>query len=320
MTQDKYSFLANKNKKLRPSFGEEITEILKVNDNAVLVVADSAKACRLTITDEIKDKVIDCGIAEQNMISVAAGLARAGKKPFVFAFSPFASERCFEQIKLDLAYADLGVVIIGGDAGIGMGTQGVTHYGWEDMGIMRSLPNMTVLCPADHVEMVKCLEIGLTYKHPLYIRLTGGIPINVTLDNCPLEFGKANVLKDGTDVCFIGIGTVMSKVFTAAEMLEKSNISTAVVNMCSVKPYDRELLEHYACSSKVIITIEEHSIVNGLGSAVACFLAEHGFNGKFKIVGLPDEYPHAVSPYGIMSVEYNFTPEYFAETAAKMLE
>lgn len=305
--------------KFRPSFGMLMEELLREREDVVLLVADSARACRLEPAPDIAGRVVECGIAEQNMIGVAAGLARGGKKPVAFAFSPFATERCFEQIRLDVAYSGLGVVIVGGEAGVGMGTQGVTHYGWEDMAVMCSVPSMTVLCPADHLEMYQCVESALDYGGPVYVRLTGGVPRRVYREDYTYEIGKAVRLREGGDACVLATGTMVSVAIEAAEMLASEGVRAGVVNMHTIKPLDEASVLAAAESAGAIVTLEEHSVVNGLGSAVANVLAQAGNGVKFRKLGLPDRYPHTVSPYPVMLEDYGLTAKAVAASVRGLL-
>ncbi len=305
--------------KFRPFFGQIMKDLLHERQDVVFLVADSGQACRFECTDEIKDRVIECGIAEQNMVGVAAGMAHAGKKPVIFGFSPFVSERCFEQIKIDAAYSELNIVIVGGDAGVAVGTQGVTHYGWEDIALMRALPGMTIMCPCDHLEMYKCLIAAFELPGPVYLRLTGGIPKPLHETDYFLEVGKSIELRAGNDACIISTGTMVSVAIMAAEILEREGKSVSVINMHTIKPLNDSAILCAAERVPVIISLEEHSIVNGLGSAIADVLAEANLRVVFRKIGLPDSYPHVVSPYPQMLIDYHLTPEGVADTLRKLM-
>ena len=311
--------LLTRNMKFRPSFGLAMCDLLREYRDAVFLVADSARGCRFKCPEDLKDRVVECGIAEQNMIGVAAGMARGGKKPVVFAFSPFASERCFEQIKIDAAYSGLNIVIVGSEGGVGLGTQGVTHYGWEDVALMRALPGMTVLCPGDHLEMHKCLRAAFDIPGPVYIRLTGGIPSPLHDTDYAFEVGKSIELRAGRDACIISSGTMLPVALEAARTLEAEGTSVSVINMHTIKPLDEAAVNDAAQSVPAIITLEEHSIVNGLGSAVADVLAQSSAGVKFRKIGLPDAYPHAVSPYAQMLADYSLTAEGVAQALRSLL-
>lgn len=312
----KYDF---RDTKFRPMFGRVIEELAEKNEDIVLVVADSGRACRCDGFKQCPDQFVDCGIAEQNMTGVAAGLARSGKRPVTFAFAPFVSERCFEQIRLDVAYSELDIVIVGSEGGVGMGTQGVTHYGWEDIAAMSSLPGMKVLCPADHISMIRLLEQAFEGKGPVYLRLNGGIPEPLYDAEQSFEHKKAILHSEGKDVNFIVTGPLVGEALKARQQLEDEGISAGVVDMFSVKPIDKELILRLAEHSKVLITIEEHSVVNGMGSMAANVMAEKGCSCRLIKLGLPDEYPHRVSPYEDMLKDYGLIKENFVATAREAL-
>lgn len=312
------SKIGNWDIKFRPMFGRIIQELAEKNEDIVFVVSDSGRACRCSGFERCPDQFVDCGIAEQNMTGVAAGLARGGKKPVTFAFSPFASERCFEQIRVDVAYSELDVVVVGSEGGIGMGTQGVTHFGWEDIAVMSSLPGMTIFCPADHMAMISLLERALEMKGPVYLRLNGGIPERIYQSREPLEQGGAVVYGIGTDVNFLVSGPLLWEALKARKQLEEEGISAGVADMFQIKPMDEALVLELAAASKALITIEEHTVVNGMGSMAANILAAHGCGCRLEKIGLPDAYPHTVSPYRDMLKEYHFTAEDFAAAARKL--
>lgn len=309
------------NIKFRPMFGTVIKELAEKNKDVVLVLADSGRACRCDGFERCPEQFVDCGIAEQNMTGVAAGLARCGKHPVTFGFAPFASERCFEQIRVDVAYSGLNIVVVGSEGGIGMGTQGVTHYGWEDIGVMSSLPGMTVLCPADHISMISLLEWSLEGHGPVYLRLNGGVPDQIYQEDHRSVFHDrlSVVHSEGRDVNFLVSGPLLSKALEAGELLGKKGISAGVVDMFSIKPIDRETILRLSEKSRLLVTIEEHSIVNGLGSMTANIMAENGSRCRLVKLGLPDEYPHTVSPYQDMLRDYHLTAEDFAAEVEKVL-
>lgn len=306
--------------KFRPMFGKVIKELAEKNEDIVLVVADSGRACRCDGFERCPAQFVDCGIAEQNMTGVAAGLARSGKKPVTFAFAPFASERCFEQVRLDIAYSGLKIVVVGSEGGVGMGTQGVTHFGWEDIAVMSSLPGMTVLCPSDHVAMIRLLERALESDGPVYLRLNGGVPGRIYDEGETFASGRSVVHREGTDVNFLVTGPLLSEALKASVQLETEGISAGVVDMFSIKPIDEAVIMRLAAKSKMLITVEEHSIVNGMGSMAANVLAEAGSGCRLVKLGLPDEYPHTVSPYKYMLQEYRLTKEDFVSEARKVLK
>lgn len=306
--------------KMRPMFGRVMTELARERRDVVLVLADSGQACRVGGFKDQPDQYVDCGIAEQNMIGVAAGLARCGKRPVAFAFAPFASERCFEQIRVDLAYSKLGVVVVGSEGGVGMGTQGVTHFGWEDVAAMRSLPNMTVLCPADNAELVKCLMAAIDLGGPVYLRLNGGVPKPVYREDYEFRVGKGILHKRGVDINIVATGTPVSMALEAAQNLASEGISCGVVDMHTIKPLDEDLVLDLARSTPCLLTIEEHSLVNGLGTAIADVLATSGAGCRLVKMGLPDHYPSTVSPYSEMMREYGLTLDNLVATVRRAVK
>ncbi|MBC5688537.1 transketolase [Mediterraneibacter sp. NSJ-55] len=309
----------NWNIKERPFFGQLVEYIAEQNENVYFVVADSGQACRCCGFKSAKKRFVECGISEQNMIGVAAGLARNKKKPIAFAFAPFATERCFEQIKVDIAYSGLPVIIVGGDSGVGMGTQGVTHFGWEDIGVMTSLPGITVLSPADNSEMIKCLKAALKANSPVYIRLGGGIPEVIYEEEYDFQIGKAIELNEGKHLYFIATGTMVPAARKAAGILQKKGIEAGVVDMHTIKPLDTEIIRHCAEKTGAIVTLEEHSIQNGMGSMIANYLMDAEIGCRFLKIGLPDEYPHTVSTYKTFLEIYGLTPQAIADRTKDFL-
>ena len=235
--------------------------------------------------------VINVGIAEQNMIGIAAGLANEGNVVFTSSFAPFASLRCFEQIRNQLGYMNLNVKVVGILSGFSGGSVGNTHYGLEDLALMRTIPNMTVLSPADCTETVKAVQAAAEHVGPVYIRLTGvpGQP-PVYKEDYEYKIGKAIVHSEGNDVAIIATGTMVYEALRASRALTKKEISATVVDMHTIKPLDTELLDKIFKTHKLIITVEEHSRIGGLGAAVAEFKAGYSNAPKQIIMGIPDEF------------------------------
>lgn len=306
--------------KFRPMFGKVMTEIAEKNPDVFLVLADSGRACRIDGFPNCPEQFVDCGIAEQDMIGVAAGLAHCGKKPVAFAFAPFASERCFEQIRLDVAYAQTGVVIVGSEGGVSMGTQGVTHFGYDDIGAISTLPGMTVLCPADHIAMIKCLEMAIEYPKPVYLRLNGGVPKTIYQEDRQFEIGGSVIHKTGKDANILTAGPTVATALEVSELLEKEGYEIGVTDLYSLKPIDAAAVKKACQAARLVVSLEEHTIVNGLGSTVANEIACHGWGNRLLKLGLPDEYPHNVSPYPVMMEDYGLTRDQLAETIKKALQ
>lgn len=297
------------NIKFRPMFGQVITELAEKNRDIFLVLADSGRACRIDRFEKCPQQFVDCGIAEQDMVGVAAGLAHCGKKPVTFAFAPFASERCFEQVRLDVAYAQTDVVIVGSEGGVGMGTQGVTHFGYDDIGAISSLPGMVILCPADHIAMIRCLEMAIEYNKPVYLRLNGGVPAPLYGEKTEFSLGGSVIHSLGTDANILAAGPIVSAAKKAAEDLKKEGFSIGVIDMYSLKPIDSAAVQAACEKARLVVSLEEHNVTNGLGSMIASEIACAGTGNRLVKLGLPDEYPHSVSPYAVMMEDYGLTTE-----------
>jgi transketolase len=260
----------------RDAYGEALKELGGINKDIVVLDADLSGSTKTGIFKKAyPDRFINVGIAEQNLVATAAGLATAGKIPFASTFAVFASGRAFEIIRNSVCYPKLNVKIAATHAGLSVGEDGATHQALEDLSIMRSLPNMVVLNPADAVETKQCIYKAAEYNGPVYIRL-GRSKVPVLFDESyKFEIGKGIELRKGTDVALIATGIMVQKALTAAEELEKEGISARVINISTIKPIDKDIIIKAANETKGIVTIEEHSIIGGLGSAVAEVLVEN---------------------------------------------
>jgi transketolase len=267
-----------------------IHKAARENKDIYFLTGDLGYSVLEDFQSELPDQVINAGIAEQNMMSVAAGLALAGKKVFVYSIIPFVTMRCFEQIRVDLCYQNLDVTIIGVGGGFAYGTLGTTHYGLEDLAIMRSLPNMKVVAMSDPLEANQLFEQILNVKGPWYIRLNRGGEKAFAEQILPSKIGIGSVLKNGSQVTIFSIGAITDVAFSASVHLEKSGIQVEVIHMHTLKPLDKEIIIDRARTRVAIITLEEHSIIGGLGSAVAEVLADNGLVVPFRRLGLRDKY------------------------------
>lgn len=264
-------------KATRESFGEALVEIAKTNPNVVVLDSDLAAATKTQIfKNAFPDRFFNCGISECNMIGVGAGLSTTGKIPFVASFAMFSAGRAFEQIRNSVAYPNLNVKIAGSHAGISVGEDGATHQCCEDLALMRSIPNMTILNPCDHYEMQAAIKAAVELKGPVYIRL-GRLAINSinNNDDYKFEIGKGIELKSGNDITLIATGLPVGATLSAAKLLEKDGINARVINIHTIKPIDKEIIIKAAKETKYIFTIEEHSIIGGLGEAVCSVLCEN---------------------------------------------
>ena len=268
---------------------------------------------------EHPDRFFDMGIAEANMVGVAAGLATCGKKPFVNSFAMFAAGRAWEQVRNSVAYPGLNVKVVGSHGGLSVGEDGATHQCIEDLAIMRAIPNMTVLCPCDGNEMKQAVKALLAYDGPAYLRL-GRLAVETVTDQVEgyeFQIGKGVLLRDGQDVTVVAVGMMVQMALTAADILAEEGISVRVIDMHTIKPLDTEILLAAARDTGCIVTSEEANIVGGLGSAVSEYLTSvcpvpvirHGVNDQFGRSGKADQ---VLAAYGL-------TPEVLADKARQAI-
>ncbi|MDR1002159.1 MAG: transketolase family protein [Oscillospiraceae bacterium] len=262
-------------KATRESYGEALIELANEGKNIYVLDADLAEATKtITFKKAYPDRHIDCGIAEQNMMSIAAGMAACGNTVFASSFAMFASGRAFEQVRNSIGYPHLPVKIGATHAGISVGEDGASHQCCEDIALMRSIPGMTVIVPADDVEAKQAVKAAAEIDGPVYLRFGRlAVPVVFTEDY-KFEVGKGAILKDGTDVTIIANGLMIERSLEAAEKLLEEGISARVVNMATVKPLDSALVIESAKKTGAVVVAEEHSIIGGLGSAVCEVLSE----------------------------------------------
>ena len=261
----------------RESYGNALVELGKEHDNLVVLDADLAGATKTgTFKKAFPERHIDCGIAECNMMGIAAGLATTGKVPFASTFAMFASGRAYEQVRNSIGYPHLNVKIGATHAGISVGEDGATHQCNEDIALMRTIPGMTVICPSDDVEAKAAVKAAYEYEGPVYLRFGRlAVPVINTNPDYKFEIGKGVLLREGTDVTLIATGLCVNSALEAADMLAKDGVSARVVNIHTIKPLDVDLLVESAKATGKVVTVEEHSIIGGLGGAVCEALAEN---------------------------------------------
>lgn len=260
----------------RDSYGRALVDLGREHEDLVVLDADLAAATKTGVfKKEFPERHIDCGIAEANMAGIGAGLAATGKVPFISSFAMFASGRAFEQVRNSIGYPHLNVKIGATHGGISVGEDGATHQCNEDFALMRSIPGMTVICPSDDVEAYEAVKAAYAYEGPVYLRF-GRLAIPVINDrpDYHFEIGKGITLREGTDVTLIATGLCVNSALEAAELLEKEGVSAHVVNIHTLKPLDEELVVKAAKKTGKVVTIEEHSIIGGLGSAACECLSE----------------------------------------------
>lgn len=311
--------MANFNPKMMSMFGQgasmfslALLDSVKEHTNVLVLSADMSSPAGL---DKFKstnpDMFINMGIAEQNMIGTAAGLTDEGYRPICVAQSCFLSMRCFEQIRQYAGYMKLPLILVGIGSGFSLSLFGNTHYAIEDMALMRTIPGMQVVAPADSFEAVKALQAALESNHPTYIRLFGGTGIPIVHTEEPIfEIGKSIVLNEGDDVQLIATGSMVNVAMKVAQSLDEAGISTSVVDMHTVKPIDKNVISELA---KLVVTIEEHSVVGGLGSAVSDEMIIHRTHPRLLKIGVNDCYSR-VGDYPWLLNENGFSVEKIIET------
>lgn len=278
-------------KATRQAYGEALVELGKINKNIVVLDADLTKSTKTSMFEkEFPERHFNVGIAEADLMGTAAGLATCGKIPFASTFAMFAAGRGFEQIRNTIAYPKLNVKIAPTHAGISVGEDGGSHQAIEDIAIMRAIPGMVVLCPADAVETKKMVYAAAEYEGPVYIRM-GRLDVETIFDEETYDFqiGIANTVREGNDVTIAATGLMTYEAIKAADILAKEGISVRVINVGTIKPLDGETILKAAKETKFIITAEEHSVIGGLGSAVSEFLSEV-YPTKVKKLGIYDKF------------------------------
>lgn len=284
----------------RESYGQALAELGKISDKIVVLDADLAGATKTSVfKKEFPDRFFDCGIAECNMMGVAAGLSTMGLVPFVSTFAMFAAGRAFEQVRNTIGYPHLNVKICATHGGISVGPDGASHQCCEDFALMRTIPGMTVMCPSDDVEARQMVKAAYEMEGPVYIRFgRAGTPVYHD-ENYQFKIGKGEVVKDGKSVAIIGTGMLVPEAVEAAKKLEADGISARVINMGTIKPLDREIVLKAAKECGYIVTVEEHNIIGGLGEAVCSLLAEENPVPVIRI-GTNDEFGHSGSSEELM--------------------
>ena len=302
----------------REAYGKALVKLGKINDDVVVLDADLSKSTKTN--DFLKaypSRFFNMGIAEQNLVGAACGLAAAGKIPFASTFAMFATGRAFEVIRNSVCYPKLNVKICATHAGITVGEDGGSHQSVEDISLMRSIPNMTVLVPADGVEAEKMIFEAAKFDGPMYVRLGRSAVPTLFGEDYDFQIGKGIVLREGSDATIIACGIMVNEALIAAEMLKEENISVRVINMSTIKPIDKELIIKAAQETKAIVTAEEHSIIGGLGSAVSEVVSETN-PVIVKKVGMNDCFGQSGTPNELLE-KYGLTAKNIAEKVREAL-
>jgi transketolase len=304
----------------RKSLAETLLELGR-NDKEIIVLASDSKgsAALDDFARELPEQFVECGIAEQDEVGIAAGLATCGKKVFVCAPASFLAARSLEQVKLDVAYSHTNVKIIGISGGVSYGALGMSHHSLQDVAVMRAIPGITIILPADEFQTREMTKALVEYQGPVYVRIGRGAVDSVySENNAPFKIGKANILTEGTDIAIIASGEMVSKACQAAELLKADSISARVIDMHTLKPLDEEAVLNAARECGAILTVEEHSVYGGLGEAVAHLLVENACV-PMKVLGFPDE-SLITGDSKEMFEYYGLSGNGIAETARKLVK
>ncbi len=311
----------NGDKSNQDIFSETLQRLAETDRNIIAVTSDSRGSGKLVpFGKKFPQQIVEVGIAEQNLVGVAAGLGSCDKK--VFAVSPacFLTARSLEQIKNDVCYSDHPVTVVGISAGVSYGALGSTHHSLHDFAVLRAINNIIIVAPADNYETEQATLLSAESKQPVYLRFGKKVmPSLKEVNDIPFEFGKGRVITEGVDVAIIANGETVYPALQAAKLLIEKGIAATVVSMHTIKPLDTELLSSLAKKVKAIITVEEHSVNGGLGEACASWLLQNGYSKVFKIIGIPDEYTVSGSQVEIFK-HYGISAEGISGEVVKLLK
>jgi transketolase len=303
-------------------FSSTLQELAAVDRDIIVVTSDSRGSGKLVpFGQKFPKQIVEIGIAEQNLVGVAAGLASAGKKTFAVSPACFLTARALEQIKNDVAYSDNPVKLIGISAGVSYGALGSTHHSLHDFAVLRAINNITIVAPADNYETAAAIKLAAALDKPVYLRFgKKNMPDLPYEGDQHFQFGKGRIIREGIDIAFIATGETVYPALQAAEKLaEEYNIQARVISMHTIKPLNYELVVATAAQCKAIITVEEHSVYGGLGEACASFLLQEGLIRPFKIIGIPDEYTVTGSQSEIFN-HYGISESGLYKTALDLLK
>jgi len=307
---------------MRKTCLDMVFELAKKDERIFFIGSDLGTGTLKEFKEDIPDRFFMEGISEANVIGMAAGLALEGKIVYVNTISTFITRRCFEQVVLDLCLHNVNVRLIGNGAGFVYAPLGPTHEAIEDLAIMRAIPNMTIVAPADADEMRRLMPQTVDYAGPIYIRLAKGYDPIVTTDQKPFTIGKAILMRKGADALIITTGITLKLALPAAQTLSVSGIEATVLHIPTIKPLDEAAVLDITASVKAIVTVEEHTIIGGLGSAVAEILAEASFDKpkRFKRIGIPDSFPDEYGSQDSLMARYNITSQNIVSTVEELLD
>lgn len=295
---------------MRNLFAAQMTELAKADSRVALLSGDIGNKLFDKFKQVDSARFLNCGIAEGSMMSVAAGMALSGMRPFVYTITPFTTTRCFEQIRVDVCYHEAPVVIVGTGSGLSYAELGPTHHSLEDLAILRTLPGMQVLAPCDTIELKILMAKALESGKPTYIRIGKKGEPNIYSEVPDLQIGKASIIQPGVKVALLSTGVVMSMVLEASNLIaEKSGFQPEVVSFHTIKPLDKEYLTRAVRQFDSIVTVEEHGVIGGLGGAISEWLHRHGHATNLVSIGTPDVFMHEIGSQDYARQKYGLTSE-----------
>ena len=309
----------NSKRSIRSAFGNALAEVGEKNSKVVVLDADLSCSTQTQIfAKKFPERFFDCGIAEQDMLATAAGLASEGKIPFVASFAVFATGRTYDQIRNSICYPNFNVKIVGTHGGITVGEDGASHQALEDVSLMRGLPHMTVIVPADYKECEEAIKYAASVNGPVYIRIARSNVPDIFGDDYKFDISKAVVMKEGKDASVFTNGEMLAETLEAAEILEKEGISIDVINVPVVKPIDTQTIVELAKKTNSVITVENHSVIGGLGSAICEVLSEQ-YPTRVHRIGVNDEFGQS-GDAGELLKHYGLTSDCIAEKIKKIIK
>ncbi len=301
-------------------FAETLLSLAKNDKEIVVVTSDSRGSGKLTqFGKELPDQIIEVGIAEQNLVGICAGLSAVGKKVFGVSPSSFLTARSLEQIKNDIAYSNHPVTLVGISAGVSYGQLGSTHHSIHDLAVLRTINNISIVVPSDNFETRETIKEAVNYNSPLFIRFGKKPMLKIHNESDEFKIGKGVKIREGKDILFVTTGETAQRALLASELLHKKNISCSIINMHTIKPFDKDLFLDSLSKVKVLITVEEHSENGGLGEKCASIISQSIIKIPFKIIGFPDEYMVNGSQSDVLDY-YNMSPQKLADIAEDLLD
>lgn len=304
---------------MRIAFVNTLLEMAKKDKKIMLLTADLGYSVFEEYMEKLSKQYLNVGIAEQNMTGLAAGMAMEGKIPLIYSIIPFTTMRNFEQIRNDICYQNLNVKIVGVGAGFSYGPYGHTHHALEDIGILRTLSNLVILCPGDPIETKLATKAALRHKGPVYIRLGKAYDPNVHKKLPKFKIGKGLIIEEGKDITIFATSNLLYTALEVVNRLKQKHVMVRFISMPTIKPIDKDIIKESADKTKAIFTIEEHNIIGGLGSAVAEVLAEYGASVRFKRIGVPDRFTKVIGYQEYMRKANGLSAEKIVNVITKIM-